>query len=247
MGNFISSFFSNDSKFGRLATRCGILIGANLMFLLFSIPIFTVGAALTGLYTTTLRLLRGDEELNPFKTFWKGFKDNFKQATLLWVGSLVLAAVLWLEIYWCQQFTGPVALFRYALIALLFALVILLTYLFPTLAAFQVTFSQLVLDGIYFAFSKPLKLIAMVLLTVVPIGVVYLDQVNQPLYAFVGVMCGFSAIAMLQSTLLLPLFQPHLDPVDAYGNILTPEEAAAGAAHQQSEAEILEDMKKLDL
>ena len=36
--NLIRSFLDNDSVFGKLMTRCGILIGANLMFILFCIP-----------------------------------------------------------------------------------------------------------------------------------------------------------------------------------------------------------------
>lgn len=36
MGRIIGGFLDNDSVFGRIMTRCGIIIGANLMFILFS-------------------------------------------------------------------------------------------------------------------------------------------------------------------------------------------------------------------
>ena len=41
----INAFLSNESSFGKLMTKLGIIIGANLMFALFSLPVFTVGAA----------------------------------------------------------------------------------------------------------------------------------------------------------------------------------------------------------
>ena len=37
MHHFINSFMSNDSPFGRLMTKIGIIICANLMFILFSL------------------------------------------------------------------------------------------------------------------------------------------------------------------------------------------------------------------
>ena len=45
MRELMSSFLSNDSAFGRLMTRCGVVIGANLMFVLFSLPVITIGAS----------------------------------------------------------------------------------------------------------------------------------------------------------------------------------------------------------
>ena len=68
-----------------LMTRIGIVIGANLMFVLFTLPVFTTGAALAGLYTVMFKTLRGDGVLNPFRVFWKGFKENFRQATLFFL------------------------------------------------------------------------------------------------------------------------------------------------------------------
>ncbi len=37
---------SNESPFGRLMTKVGIIICANLMFILFSLPVVTIGASL---------------------------------------------------------------------------------------------------------------------------------------------------------------------------------------------------------
>ena len=69
--NFLRSIFDNDSVFGQLMTRCGTIIAANLLFLLFSIPVVTTGAAWTALHYTMMKMLR-EKEINPFKTFWNG-------------------------------------------------------------------------------------------------------------------------------------------------------------------------------
>ena len=43
----IQSFLDNDSFFGRFMTKLGIIIAANIMFVLLSIPFFTIGAGLS--------------------------------------------------------------------------------------------------------------------------------------------------------------------------------------------------------
>lgn len=246
--NWLRGFLDNNSVFGRLMTRCGILIASNLLFVLFSLPIVTAGAALAGLYYTMLKTLRGDGELNPFRTFWEGFRSNFKQATMVWLILLALVGVLALEIFWCRQFAGPVALFRYGLMALLVIVVILAAYLFPTMAAFRATLPQLVQDCIFFAIQKPIHLILILFSNIVPMVLTYVDYGNLPLYAFVWCVVGFSAVAMFCSSLLLKQFLPYLPKVDACGDVIEEgEEAPPEGAPERSEAEILDEMKKLGM
>ena len=44
MRDFVNAFMSSESTFGRLMTKIGIIICANLMFVLFSLPVLTIGA-----------------------------------------------------------------------------------------------------------------------------------------------------------------------------------------------------------
>ena len=72
MNNLIQGFLDNDSFFGRFMTKLGIIIAANIMFVLLSIPFFTIGAGFSALYYVMFRTLRGDGVVNPFKEFWAG-------------------------------------------------------------------------------------------------------------------------------------------------------------------------------
>lgn len=110
--NFLRSIFDNDSVFGQLMTRCGTIIAANLLFLLFSTPVVTTGAAWTALHYTMMKMLR-EKEINPFKTFWNGFRTNWKQSTLAFSSASFLLGILALEIFWCSQFTGFLSWFTY--------------------------------------------------------------------------------------------------------------------------------------
>ena len=74
--------FRSDSLLMRLLDRLGTLLILNLLFLLCSLPIVTVGAASTALYTVTLREARGDAR-SILSGFFTAFRKNFWKATLL--------------------------------------------------------------------------------------------------------------------------------------------------------------------
>ena len=48
--NSIGGFLGNDSTFGKLMTKVGTIIAANIMFAVCCIPFVTVGAAQKALY-----------------------------------------------------------------------------------------------------------------------------------------------------------------------------------------------------
>lgn len=268
MNEIITSFISNESPFGRVMTRIGIVIVANLLFVLFSFPFITAGPAFVALYHVMFKVLRGDGVVNPFKQYWIGFKTNFKQGMICWLIVLALVAFGYADIRICNQIGGILDVFSKIIIALGVVLVILTIYLFPTMAAFADTIPHLLRNAFYFAIKKPLKLIVLAFFNIFPMVLTYSDPQTMPLYAFCWVFFGFGAIALLGATLLLPEFKPYLPLVDACGDfILDPEDealwadgpegeaareeaegrAAASTGHEKTEEEILEEMLRLGM
>ncbi|MCC8181594.1 MAG: hypothetical protein LIO45_01220, partial [Clostridiales bacterium] len=72
---FLRGLLDNDSVFGQLMTRCGILIAANLLFVLSLLPVVTAGAGYAALYFTLLTCLR-EQTCNPFTTSYNKLKVN---------------------------------------------------------------------------------------------------------------------------------------------------------------------------
>ena len=235
--NWTRSFLDNNSRFGQLMTRCGILIAGNLLFLFFSLPIITIGASWTALSYTMMKTLRQEGEVNPFRTFWEGFRENWKQATAAFWLLAALGGFLLLELFWCSQASGWVALFRYGLLALLLAEGVVALYLFPVMAAFRGTLTELARDCVFFAVRRPVTLLLLLFAHSAPVLITYLDAQRLPLYAFLWCLTGFSGIAMYGGSLLLRQFSPLLDRGER-GE--TPPE-------EQSEQEILEEMNRLGM
>ena len=246
MGRLIGGLLDNDSTFGRIMTKYGIIIGANLMFALFSLPVVTIGPGLAALYYVMLKTLRGDGVLNPFREFWEGFKMNFRQGIVCWIAFLVLGAFLILDIRFCRYMGGIWNIFKYALYAMGILLIFLAIYLMPVMAAFADTIPHLIRNAFFFASRRPLKMILAAALYVIPIGVTYLDTRMRPLYGFLWTVCGFGLIAMMVSELLIRDFEQYLLPAEDAIAENTQEREGEATAFGKSEREILGEMKKLD-
>ncbi|MCQ2511018.1 MAG: YesL family protein [Lachnospiraceae bacterium] len=210
MSSFVQGFLDNDSFFGKFMTKLGIIIGANLMFILFSIPFFTVGAGLVALYHVMLKTLRGDGVLNPFKEFWNGFKANFRQGTISWLITVVLAVVLYADIKICKVSGGIMSMVSVLVYGLIVLLTVSYIFLLPTMAAFADTIPHLIRNGWFFALRRPFASIVIIFFDAFPLILTYSDKQNLPLYAFLWCLFGFGAIAMLGSTLLLKQFEEFL-------------------------------------
>ena len=73
-----------DNVVMRAIGKIGDLICLNVLWLICCIPVITIGASTTALYTVMLRLVR-NEEGYIFRGFFKAFKLNFKQSTIIWI------------------------------------------------------------------------------------------------------------------------------------------------------------------
>ena len=107
----INRFFNPENRFWAFMERVTDICVLSFFWFLFSIPAVTVGAATTALFQYTLRLT-ADEEGYVWKTFREGFKKNFVQATILWIGAVLAGAFLVFDL-WCCQFLAPLGAIRF--------------------------------------------------------------------------------------------------------------------------------------
>lgn len=139
-------FFSYDSKFSQIMLKFCYSCWLNLLWFVCSIPIVTVGAATTALYYATLKLAR-NEEGDVTAMFFRSFRQNFKQATVLWLillgVGLFLGADGYVLYHLRQTAAGPLPVIFTILLAVVIAAavmyVIVLIYVFPLLASVENT------------------------------------------------------------------------------------------------------------
>ena len=85
--------FDLGSPLMRNLTRIFDCICLSVLWMLFSVPIVTMGASSAALYATVVKYIRRDEGYL-WKTFWGAFRENLKRSTLAWLAALALLALL---------------------------------------------------------------------------------------------------------------------------------------------------------
>ena len=135
-------FFSYESRFSQLLLKLCYACYLNLLWLVCSLPIFTMGAATTALYYTCLKVIRGEEGYVG-AAFFRSFRENFKQATVLWLMMLGAGLFLGFDVYTVWHLragsAGNLAVMWTLVLAVLFAGT---HYLFATILVFAVHFAM---------------------------------------------------------------------------------------------------------
>ncbi len=201
------SIFSYESRFSQLFLRFSYCCWLNLLWLICSWPIFTIGASTTALYYTAFKIV-DDKDRHITRLFFDSFKKNFVQSTRIWLIMLVIGAVLATDGYIVYHLrsatTGPLAVmwtFNLALLicaAVVFTIVLL--YLFPMVARFVNTdknmFKNAFLIGFHYLFCT--------------IMVIFIHFVMFYIVVFLftpAILLGEGLCAVLSSYLLLPVFR----------------------------------------
>lgn len=93
----MKSIFGIDSPLMRWLDTFANLLFLNVMTVLLCIPVITAGAAFTALHAVCLKIVRKEEGYIASE-FFKAFKNNFKQATGMWLMFLAGIAVIVLDV-----------------------------------------------------------------------------------------------------------------------------------------------------
>lgn len=121
------------------------IILLSLLFIVFSIPIVTMGASFTAMYYTSVKCIRRGRSYI-FQSFWKSFKENFKESTIIWliliVMSLILSLNLWYSTKLISGTTGFILSCVYGMMGVSIALCCV--YIFPVLSRFSMGVKKLI-------------------------------------------------------------------------------------------------------
>ena len=207
----MSKLFRMDSPLMRFLTKIADLMVLNILFCVTSIPLITIGASWTALYSVTLKMVR-DEEGSVSRSYFRSFRQNFRQATLLWLGVLVVLALLALDIRVLNGMAGGTApgLLRVGVEILTLLGIMVLQYLFPSLARFEASLADTLKNACIMALAHLPKT---ALMTAAVVGAVWITLINNTTIA-VGLMVwpliGFSLMAFGNSGILRKIFDNYV-------------------------------------
>lgn len=135
----MGKLFNLDSPVFSFLNKAADLIWLNILTFICCIPVFTIGASMTALNYVVLKMVRNEEGYIT-RSFFKSFKQNFKQATIIWLILLVVIMILAGDFYILRfaLFEFPTWI-KVALLAVVVLFLISVMHLFPALAKFDNT------------------------------------------------------------------------------------------------------------
>ena len=202
--------FSLDSPVMKALSFIGDLIILNVLFLVCCIPLVTIGASATALYTISMRMAAKDDR-GILKPFFRAFKENFKKATVIWLTFLLIGAVLALGItmiYLNQSAFSNLIKVLYGVVILVY--LVGLSWVFPLQAKFENSVKNTIKNAFIIGISRIGNSIVIAILLLIPVLMAVFFTKIFILTGFVWILCGFSVIAVLQSLVIHSVLRKFL-------------------------------------
>jgi len=194
-------------------SRVADLLWLNLLYVICCIPIITIGPATTALYYVTLKMAK-DEEGYITKSYFKSFKDNFKQAAVIWLIFLVIIVVLVCDLRIANggelatilqsSSVSSVVLIAVGVMGVIITMTI--TYVFPLLAKFDNTVINTIKNAFIISIRHLPFTILLIAVNVVPwIAMAWIGNMTLLLVFII-----FSLQAYINSKIFVKIFVNYL-------------------------------------
>lgn len=201
----MGKLFNLDSPLMVFLSKMADLMILNVITLLLCIPIITAGDAVTALYYMTIKMVKG-EECYIVKGYFKSFRENFKQATLIWLIALVVGMILAGDFWILTNMELSFANVLTVLIMIVAVVYIFtLMYVFPVLSRFVNSTKNTVKNSLLMSIMNLPKTILIILINLVPIVLLFLSYQATP----VLIMFGLSVPAYVCSMLFVKIFKRY--------------------------------------
>lgn len=147
------------------------LIWLNILVLIGCIPVITIGSSITAMYYILFKMQK-DEEGYLTKTFFRVLRENFRQATLVWVANGLILGFFWVDLSIIRSGMLENQKLQSILEGILFFGAILLAavmqYVFPMMAKYQNSSKELIKNAFVFVILNIPKTLFMLVVSWIP-------------------------------------------------------------------------------
>lgn len=207
--------FDPESQFMQFLIRLCDLILLNIVYLLTCIPLFTIGAATAALYDTVFRM-DTEREGKLMATYFRGFRENFRQGTAVWLLLVLYGVATWMNMNIFSDMGGG---FGYGLFVLAMVIVVVgvfvHAYVFPLMSRFRYKTGALLQNSLLLSVLYLPRTLAVCVINVFPWVLMFVN-----LYAFCKLgglwfALYFAAAAYFNSRLLKKVVEDLIARVDS--------------------------------
>lgn len=205
----MNKLFSLDNPVMRFLSRLFDLMYLNLLFIICSIPVITIGASFSALYSVTLKMVKS-EETYIGRDFFKAFKLNFKQGTVIWIITMIAGIILYTDYQIVLQMTMTGSnILRIGVLSIALICFCMFLYVFPIQARFINPVKTTIKNSLLMSIAHLPFTIVFLLIQ----GIIAFISTRSAyaLYTtmFLSIIGGFAAVAFVQSVLFRKIFSRY--------------------------------------
>ncbi|MDD6627555.1 MAG: YesL family protein [Lachnospiraceae bacterium] len=208
--------FSMDNAFFRFMGRLTDLVWINILTLVCCLPVITAGAAISAMYKVLIKIAM--ENVGGLTRMYFGaFKNNFKQATKIWIPTLLIMLIMLSNAWLIHQGildASPALLIGAGIsIGIITVVVILLQiYALSLLAFYDNTLKQTVKNAFLLILAYLPRSLCMVIILLFPLALMMISD----WFLFLWGLYGLAVPGYVNAMLLGRIFQ-KTEEVDAGG------------------------------
>lgn len=210
----MDKIFNSDSGVMRALSKLFDMGQLTLIYLVFCIPVITIGAATTSLYYVSAKVLRHNRSY-VWTEFWRSFKTNFVQSTIVWL----IVAVLSVLLVFNMQMVGITdaasekgGYLAGVYFAMLFFICCITCYVFPIISRFSTKLSQILRLSLYCAFRHFLHTLAMLGIVLAMVALIYVGMITNIILIFIFIPAVASFVYTFPMEHILKKYMPKEEP-----------------------------------
>lgn len=203
----LSRMLSNDSPIIRFLIRGTDLVLLNMLFILSSLPILTIGASITSLVTSWQRILKNNDQ-RITAGYFQIFRENLKKSTLLFI-LLILTGTFFLLDYMLLSQQAILTKLIGITILIPFCVVWLLVFIFgfAYIGRYENSLQMVIKNSLLIALNNLSKAVILVVMNIL---IVYfsISTPERLLTAiYINTFFGFSLLACINGILIQKAFK----------------------------------------
>lgn len=204
----MGKIFDLDSPVMRALNRITDLLWLNILVLICSLPIITVGAAFTAAHYVSLKMCR-DEENYIAREFFKSFKLNFKQSTVIWLLILLVSFILGADYYIIKHVDLNIPqILQWVMVAAGVLFLFMALWAFPVQSRFENKVFRTLKNALSLSIAQLPKTFLMIILYLLPVICLLIYRIMPLFFLF-----GFSVPIFFSAKLYNKMFKKLEDKI----------------------------------
>ena len=195
-------FFDPNSKFAQVMTAVGEMMLLNLCWIVASLPLVTIGAANTAMYTVMGRRVR-EEGSGTVVPFFQAWWRDLKISTLFWVAQVLISSSLTMILLLpLPGFLKVVAVVLLVLVTLVF------TTIYPQIARYRNRWFPCLRNSLILLVLRPGWVLLNLGLFLLPVVLFLLFPMDFLRFGFLWLVIGFSTLFFVSAEIMQKVLQP---------------------------------------